>query len=95
MKDEFLETAGYTLDKSIKKNFRGDARDLLRAVARGNGHGEGWFSDWELGTADYLRLIKNGRPVKTTKKKKKRRKKRKRRKNRTKKHAMTCRSTSE
>jgi len=41
VKDEFLETAGYTLDKGIKKNFRGDARDLLRAVARGNGHGEG------------------------------------------------------
>ena len=47
VKDEFLETAGYTLDKGIKKNFRGDARDLLRALARGNGHGEGWF---KLGT---------------------------------------------
>merc|ERR1711892_27741 len=42
VKDEFLETAGYTLDKGIKKNFRGDARDLLRALARGNGHGEEW-----------------------------------------------------
>ena len=41
VKDEFLETAGITLDKGIKKNFRGDARDLLRALARGNGFGEG------------------------------------------------------
>ena len=34
----------------------------------------------ELSTADCLRLIKNGRPVKTTKKKKKRRRKKKKKK---------------
>lgn len=41
VKDEFLGTAGYTLDKGIKKGFRGDAKELLRALARGNGHGVG------------------------------------------------------
>jgi len=43
VKDEFLETAGYTLDKGIKKGFRGDAKELLRAVVRGNGHGVGKY----------------------------------------------------
>ena len=42
VKDEFLETAGYTLDKGIKKGFRGDARDLLRQVVRGNGFAAEW-----------------------------------------------------
>ena len=41
VKEEFLETAGRTLDKAIKKNFRGDAKDLLRTICRGNGCAEG------------------------------------------------------
>ena len=47
VKDEFLETAGYTLDKGIKKGFRGDARDLLRTVVRGNGFASEWTPEEE------------------------------------------------
>ena len=47
VKDEFLETAGYTLDKGIKKGFRGDARDLLRTVVRGNGFAAEWTPEEE------------------------------------------------
>ena len=47
VKDEFLETAGYTLDKGIKKGFRGDARDLLRQVVRGNGFAAEWTPEEE------------------------------------------------
>ena len=47
VKDEFLETAGYTLDKGIKKGFRGDARDLLRQVVRGNGFASEWTPEEE------------------------------------------------
>ena len=37
MKKEFAITAGFTLDSGIKNEFRGNARSLLRAIARGNG----------------------------------------------------------
>ena len=37
VKKEFLNVAGFTLDSGIKNEFRGNARSLLRAVARGNG----------------------------------------------------------
>ena len=47
VKDEFLETAGYTLDKGIKKGFRGDARHLLRQVVRGNGFAAEWTPEEE------------------------------------------------
>ena len=47
VKDEFLETAGYTLDKGIKKGFLGDARHLLRQVVRGNGFAAGWTPEEE------------------------------------------------
>lgn len=43
VKDQYLETAGITLDKALKKNFRGDSKDLLRQIGRGNGHAEGKF----------------------------------------------------
>jgi len=47
VKEEFLETAGRTLDKAIKKNFRGDAKDLLRTICRGNGCAEEWNPEGE------------------------------------------------
>ena len=37
VKKEFFNIAGFTLDSGIKNEFRGNARSLLRAVARGNG----------------------------------------------------------
>ena len=37
VKKEFLNVAGFTLDSGIKNEFRGNARSLLRAIARGNG----------------------------------------------------------
>ena len=41
VKEEFLESAGKTLDKSIKQNFRGDAKDVLRKIVKGNGYAAG------------------------------------------------------
>ena len=40
VKEEFQKSVGYTLDEGLKKEFRGDVRDLLRAVVRGNGYGK-------------------------------------------------------
>ena len=37
MKKEFFNIAGFTLDSGIKNEFHGNARSLLRAIARGNG----------------------------------------------------------
>ena len=47
MNETFLEEAGYTLVKAIKKGFRGDAKELLRAVVRGNGCAEEWTPEME------------------------------------------------
>ena len=47
VKEEYLNSAGRTLDKAIKKNFRGDAKDLLRQLVRGNGCAEEWSADAE------------------------------------------------
>ena len=47
MNETFLEEAGYTLIKAIKKGFRGDAKELLKAVVRGNGCAEEWTPEME------------------------------------------------
>ena len=45
--ESFLDEAGYTLIKAIKKGFRGDAKELLKAVVRGNGCAEEWTPEME------------------------------------------------
>lgn len=47
VKEEFLESAGKTLDKSIKQNFRGDAKDVLRKIVKGNGYAAEWTPEEE------------------------------------------------
>jgi hypothetical protein len=45
--ESFLDEAGYTLIKAIKKGFRGDAKELLKAVVRGNGCAEEWTPEMD------------------------------------------------
>merc|ERR1711957_1076729 len=45
IKDKYTEIAGNTLDKALKSNFRGDSKDLLRAIGRGNGQAEEWTAE--------------------------------------------------